>query len=198
MNQNLKMIVFIVLVGLVTSALLLGADALTKERIELNREAKLKSAILEGFDIDYNFTNIHDVFDQEVTIIDEDEFRFYVDDNTGRVAYQFEGAGLWGPIIGILTLESDFETIARVTILQQEETPGLGGVVAERPYLNNYVGVKMTPALDVTKDGANEPNQVDAITGATGTSNAFEGILNTNYEAFKNVWTALNEEEDQS
>ena len=72
MNQNLKMIVFIVLVGLVTSALLLGADALTKDRIELNREAKLKSAILDGFDVEYNFTIIHDVFDDEVLIEEED------------------------------------------------------------------------------------------------------------------------------
>ncbi len=193
MNQNLKLIIFIVLVGLVTSALLLGADALTKERIELNREAKLKSAILEGFEIEYNFTNIHDVFDDKVTLIEEGEYLFYVDDETGKVAYQFDGSGLWGPITGILTLESDFETIVRVTILQQEETPGLGGVVAERPYLDNYVGVKMTPEIDVTKEGATEPNQVDAITGATGTSNAFEGILNDNYAEYSAAWQALNE-----
>lgn len=189
MNQNLKMIIFIVLVGLVTSALLLGADALTKERIELNREAKLKSAILEGFEIDYTFTNIHEVFDEEVQIT-TGEYTFYIHEASGRVAYRFEGSGLWGPIIGIITLESDFETIARITILQQEETPGLGGVVAERPYLDNYVGVKMTPAIDVTKEGSTEPNQVDAITGATGTSNAFEGILNANYAEYSEAWEA--------
>jgi len=193
MNQNLKMMIFVVILGLVTSALLLGANALTEDRIELNKEAKLKSAILDGFDIEYNFTNIHDVFDDSVTILEEDGYTFYVNDQTGSVAYRFEGSGLWGPIIGILTLESDFETIVRITILEQEETPGLGGVVAERPYLDNYVGVKMIPSIDVTKEGATEPNQVDAITGATGTSNAFEGILNDNYDAYSAAWQALNE-----
>lgn len=193
MNQNLKMMIFVVILGLVTSALLLGANALTEDRIELNKEAKLKSAILDGFDIEYNFTNIHDVFDDSVTILEEDGYTFYVNDLTGSVAYRFEGSGLWGPIIGILTLESDFETIVRITILEQEETPGLGGVVAERPYLDNYVGVKMTPSIDVTKEGATEPNQVDAITGATGTSNAFEGILNDNYDEYSAAWQALNE-----
>jgi len=193
MNQNLKMMIFVVILGLVTSALLLGANALTEDRIELNKEAKLKSAILDGFDIEYNFTNIHDVFDDSVTILDEDGYTFYVNEQTGSVAYRFEGSGLWGPIIGILTLESDFETIVRITILEQEETPGLGGVVAERPYLDNYVGVKMIPSIDVTKEGATEPNQVDAITGATGTSNAFEGILNDNYDAYSAAWQALNE-----
>ncbi|AUD66008.1 hypothetical protein BK011_10030 [Tenericutes bacterium MZ-XQ] len=193
MNQNLKMMIFVVILGLVTSALLLGANALTEDRIELNKEAKLKSAILDGFEIEYNFTNIHDVFDDEVTILEEDGYTFYVNDQTGSVAYRFEGSGLWGPIIGILTLDSDFETIVRITILEQEETPGLGGVVAERPYLDNYVGVKMTPSIDVTKEGATEPNQVDAITGATGTSNAFEGILNDNYDEYSAAWQALNE-----
>jgi Na+-transporting NADH:ubiquinone oxidoreductase subunit C len=193
MNQNLKMMIFVVILGLVTSALLLGANALTEDRIELNKEAKLKSAILDGFDIEYNFTNIHDVFDDSITILEEDGYTFYVNDLTGSVAFRFEGSGLWGPIIGILTLEDDFETIVRITILEQEETPGLGGVVAERPYLDNYVGVKMTPAIDVTKEGATEPNQVDAITGATGTSNAFEGILNDNYAEYSAVWQALNE-----
>jgi Na+-transporting NADH:ubiquinone oxidoreductase subunit C len=193
MNQNLKMMIFVVILGLVTSALLLGANALTEDRIELNKEAKLKSAILDGFDIEYNFTNIHDVFDDSITILEEDGYTFYANDETGSVAYRFEGSGLWGPIIGILTLESDFQTIVRITILEQEETPGLGGVVAERPYLDNYVGVKMTPAIDVTKEGATEPNQVDAITGATGTSNAFEGILNDNYAEYSAAWQALNE-----
>jgi Na+-transporting NADH:ubiquinone oxidoreductase subunit C len=196
MNQNLKLLIFIVLLGLVTSALLLGADALTSERIELNREAKLKSAILEGFDIEYTFTNIHDIFEQDVDIVIEDEYTFYVNNETGSIAYQFEGSGLWGPISGIITLESDFETIVRITILQQEETPGLGGVVAERPYLNKYVGVKMTPSIDVTKEGATQDNQVDAITGATGTSYAFEDILNANYSDYNAAWQAY--QEDQS
>jgi Na+-transporting NADH:ubiquinone oxidoreductase subunit C len=193
MNQNLKMMIFVVILGLVTSALLLGANALTVDRIELNKEAKLKSAILDGFEIEYNFTNIHDVFDDTITILEEDGYTFYVNDLTGSVAFRFEGSGLWGPIIGILTLEDDFETIVRITILEQEETPGLGGVVAERPYLDKYVGVKMTPSIDVTKEGATEPNQVDAITGATGTSNAFEVILNDNYDAYSAAWQALNE-----
>jgi Na+-transporting NADH:ubiquinone oxidoreductase subunit C len=193
MNQNLKLIIFIILLGLVTSGLLLGANALTQDRIELNREAKLKAAVLDGFDVEYTFANIHDIYDDQVNIILLDGYTFYQDEVTNRVSYQFEGSGLWGPIIGIITLESDFETIVRITILQQEETPGLGGVVAERPYLENFVGKKMTPSLDITKEGATQDFEVDAITGATGTSNAFEIILNTNYVIYSALWQAQNE-----
>ncbi|MCD4827545.1 MAG: FMN-binding protein [Acholeplasmataceae bacterium] len=190
MSQNLKLIIFVVILGLVTSGLLLGADALTKDRIELNKEAKLKSAVLDGFDVSYTFANIHDIYADQVEIVELDTYTFYVDEITNRVSYQFEGSGLWGPIIGIITLESDFETIVRITILQQEETPGLGGVVAERQYLDNFVGKKMTPSLDITKEGANQDFEVDAITGATGTSNAFEIILNTNYQTYSALWQA--------
>lgn len=193
MSQNLKLIIFVVILGLVTSGLLLGADALTKDRIELNREAKLKSAVLDGFDVEYNFNNIHDIYDEQVDIVELDGYIFYVDEITNRVSYQFEGSGLWGPIIGIITLNSDFETIERITILQQEETPGLGGIVAERQFLETFVGKKMTPALDITKEGANEDFEVDAITGATGTSDAFEIILNTNYETYSALWQAQEE-----
>ncbi len=190
MSQNLKLIIFVVILGLVTSGLLLGADALTKDRIELNKEAKLKSAVLDGFDVSYTFANIHDIYADQVEIVELDTYTFYVDEITNRVSYQFEGSGLWGPIIGIITLESDFETIVRITILQQEETPGLGGVVAERQYLDNFVGKKMTPSLDITKEGATDDFEVDAITGATGTSNAFEIILNTNYQTYSALWQA--------
>ena len=193
MSKNLKLIIFVVLLGLVTSGLLLGADAVTKDRIELNRQAKHKSAILDGFDIEYNYTNIHDIYDDKVEVRDIDGYTFFVDQITNRVSYQFEGSGLWGPIIGIITLESDFETIVRISILQQEETSGLGGVVAERPYLDMFEGKKMTPSLDITKEGATQIYQVDAITGATGTSNAFEIILNTDYLIYSALWQAQDE-----
>lgn len=191
MSKNFKLIIFIVIVGVVTSALLLGANALTKNRIELNREAKLKSAILEGFGIEFNFSNIHDIFDQDVEIVKEGDLTFYVDQNTGRVSYQFEGSGLWGPILGMITLDADFETIIRITILQQNETPGLGGVMAERPYLDKFVGKKMVPNLEITKTNENLDYQVDAITGATSTSAAFEYILNSSYGRNRAIWESL-------
>lgn len=196
MNKNLKLIIFIVIVGVVTSGLLLGADALTKSRIELNREAKLKSAVLDGFGIEYTFSNIHDIYDQDVEIITEGDLTFYVDQNSGRVSYEFEGSGLWGEIIGLITLEDDFVTIARITILQQNETPGLGGVVAERPYLDKFVGKKMTPKLEITKTGTNLDNEVDTITGATQTSTAFGLILNASYNEHRAVWETLHRSDE--
>lgn len=188
MKDYVKMIIFILILGLVTSVLLGGMDALTKDRIAENQEAELKATLLRAYDIDYTFTNIHNVYDNSVEEVENNDFTFYVDKTTGKISYVFEGNGVWGPIIGVITLESDFETISSITIIQQEETPGLGAVVAERQYLENFVGKKMTPEIVITKNPTNPENEVRAISGATRTSNAFANILNTNYATAKEAW----------
>ncbi|HBY65063.1 MAG TPA: hypothetical protein DEG42_01510, partial [Acholeplasmataceae bacterium] len=85
MNQNIKMLLFVIILGTVTSALLLGMDYLTRDRIAANQEAELKSTILNAYDISYTLANIHDVFDDSVEVIVTDGFRFYVDNETGAV-----------------------------------------------------------------------------------------------------------------
>ncbi|MCF7925627.1 MAG: FMN-binding protein [Candidatus Izimaplasma sp.] len=187
MNRYLKMIVFVSILGLFTSALLLGMNQLTNARIAANEEAKLKSMVLDGFDIPYTDTTINQVFDDTVTVEVIDGYTYYIDDATNALTFRFEGGGVWGPIIGLLTLDSDLETIVYITILEQEETPGLGGVVAERPYLSTFEGKLMT--IDIKKEALDtSDSEVDAITGATRTSDAFETILNSTYETVIPIW----------
>ena len=194
MNRNLKVILFIVILGAITSVLLLGVKALTEDRIALNADVKLKSAVLDAFEIDYNIANIHDVFDEKVLIINyesdtADDVTFYVDEQTGALSFAYTGGGVWDTISGILTLESDLETIKNIAVLEQAETPGLGGVVATKAYLDTFVGIKMIPQLEINKDSAeNAENEVDTITGATRTSKAFEAMLNEAYTYAMSIW----------
>ncbi len=189
MNQYVKMILFVIILGTITSALLLGGDYLTRDLIEANKEADLKSAILDSNNISYTFSNIHDVFSETINTIELDGLTFYEDKETGSISYMFNGGGVWGPIIGIITLESDFETIQSIKILQQEETPGLGGVIAEPNYLATFIGIKMVPQIEINKDTSqNAANEIDAITGATRTSKAVELILNQAYTEHKTAW----------
>jgi Na+-transporting NADH:ubiquinone oxidoreductase subunit C len=191
MNKSIKMIVFVVILGLLTSLLLIGMDLLTKDRISANEQALLKSSILDGFEINYNFNNIHDVFDEKVTIVTYEGFIFYIDNVTGRVSYEFLGDGVWGPIRGVITLENDFITIRRISILEQQETPGLGGVVAERNYLNKFVAKQMT--ISITKTPTDSLKDVDVITGGTRTSERFETLLNEAYQRHLVAWQIIKE-----
>lgn len=193
MKQYIRMMLFVIILGGVTSGLLVGMDLLTKDRIALNKEASIKSAILDAYDISYNLNNIHDIFETEINVIQyEGEDTFYVDNRTGQISYIFTGGGVWGTIRGVITFESDFRTVVNISILEQSETPGLGGVVAERWYLDTYIGTVFDTASPYIiirhAQEDNLTNEVDAITGGTRTSEKFMEILNTTYEAFKAKW----------
>ena len=215
MNKSqLKMILFVLVLGIITSGLLIGADALTKDRIAANEAYELQSTILFGET--FNLNTINDVFEEKIEqhtftiyqrISDETfslttfgegvnqnvyEIILYAHDD-GRFSFRFEGSGLWGPIIGILTLEADFETINRITILEQQETPGLGGLVATRNFLDQFNGKSLLPSIEIIKNSnPDAANEVDAITGATGTSNAFARILNAQYKLYLFAFEQLN------
>ena len=191
MNQYLKMTLFVLVMALITSSVLLGIEALTADRIQANQDAKVKSAVLDANGITYSITNINETFAAEIEIIELEDWVFYLNPDTGAVSFNIEGGGVWGPIEGILTLESDFETILNVTILQQEETPGLGGVIADSQYLATFVGKVMVPRFEINKDTSD--NAIDAITGATNTSKRFETLINEDYLAAKAVWNSRNE-----
>lgn len=186
MNRILKIMGFVVAMGVITSSLLIGMDVLTSERITRNEEALLQSKILDAFEIEYNTSNIYDTFTENVEkvelTIDGVNVPVYRNPDTGSISFEIEGGGVWGPIIGVLTLNEDLRTIENVGILAQQETPGLGGRIVELPYLAKYEGVVFDPIVEVLKEGASAPNQVDAITGATSTSSAFQTILNDSYE----------------
>ena len=199
MSNNMKMIVFVILLGLITSLFLMGMDLLTAERIEANREAKFKSIVLNANDIDFNYGNIHDVFadridkiEKVVTTNDQSvSYFFYQDKTTKNISYEFAGEGVWGEIRGIITLDENLVEIINIAILAQVETPGLGGIIAERKYLNTFNGIIFIDDKIIIskKDNTpNQPNEVDAISGATRTSNQFRNIMNTNYELYKFAW----------
>jgi len=183
------MILFVFVMAIITSGILLGVEAITAERIKNNQDAKIKIAILEAHDIEYSLTSINNTFDLEIEIITVDDWTFYVNPDTDNVSFAVSGGGVWGPIEGILTLESDFQTILDVSILQQEETPGLGGVIAEKGYLDTFVGKIMIPIFEINKDPSeNANNEIDAIVGATNTSKRFQDIMNTDYADALSAW----------
>mgnify|MGYP003333891887 FL=1 len=206
MKQYTKMLAFVFIMGFLTSLVFVGMDALTAERIEANKDAAIYSAVLTHNEISYNSGNLTDVFNKNITIEEVDyegqTLSFYINESNGNVSFMygvFSLGGLWGPVRGVITLESDFQTIVNVTVLEEQETPGLGGKVKNREFLDQFVGLVLLPELDrpveVNKDVAeNKSNEVDEISGATGTSNAFERLLNDSYQIYRDLWLNRGEE----
>ena len=200
MKQYTKMLTFVFIMGFLTSLVFVGMDALTAERIEANKDAAIYSAVLNHNEISFNSGNLADVFNENITveevIYEGQTLSFYINEENGNVSFMygvFALGGLWGPLRGVITLESDFQTIVNVTVLEEQETPGLGGKVKNREFLDQFIGLVLIPELDkpveVNKDAAaNEANEVDEISGATGTSTAFEKLLNDSYQTYRDLW----------
>lgn len=91
-------------------------------------------------------------------------------------------------INGVITLDADLETIKGIRIISQEETPGLGARIAEESYLNQYSGKKVSPQLImVLRRKATAINEVDAISGASISSQALLDMINESVANFREI-----------
>lgn len=82
-------------------------------------------------------------------------------------------------------------TIKGIQIMTINETAGLGMNATKPEFLNQYVGKKVD-SFAVTKTGAAAENQIDALSGATITSNAVTNAVNAGIDFIKNAVSDLN------
>ncbi len=182
MKSNLMMIIFILILGSVCGTILITVDYFTSPKIKENVEVKKKTSLLKAFKIDFNRKNLKKVFETNIISPKLSDKSFY-QSTGGNYAIIFSGKGLWGPISGILSIKKDRKTIKSLKILHQEETPGLGGRIAERKYLNSFSNKKFKPELYFSKKEKElSENEVHVISGATMSSKAFLGIINDSYK----------------
>lgn len=94
----------------------------------------------------------------------------------------FHGAGLWGQIYGLLTLDKDFNTIKGVNFYEHKETPGLGSRITDEPWRALWNDKKLYNengelVMGVAKAGTAKPEQVDGISGATLTGRGVHNMV---------------------
>jgi len=184
-KDKISMIIFVLLLGVVLTSALVAVDYYTASRIERNKLNKIKASVLKTLDISYSDENMEKIFSENINENSVGGFKFY-NSREGCVAFEFAGSGLWGPITGIIALFPDMETIKGITVVHIEETPGLGSRIAEKIYLDKFKGKKLLPEIRIQPSGkSNGDNEVDSLTGATSSSNAFGKILNSEFKRFK-------------
>ena len=95
------------------------------------------------------------------------------------------GMGLWGPISGYIALNADKSTVYGVYFNHESETAGLGAEIKDnKAWQERFQGKKLFKngddkaiALSVEKKVEDPTTQVDAVTGATLTSNGVRDML---------------------
>jgi len=106
-------------------------------------------------------------------------------DNAKKYIFPVRGKGLWGPIWGYVSLDSDLNTIFGAVFDHSKETPGLGAEINTPKFQSHFPGKKIFgtdgsfKSVTVVKGGAspNDPYGVDAISGGTITSKGLQAML---------------------
>jgi Na+-transporting NADH:ubiquinone oxidoreductase subunit C len=97
------------------------------------------------------------------------------------VVLPVHGQGMWSMIRGFIALRADLNVVQSIVIQEHGETPGIGDRIEDRTWLASWSGkqvfdtgggvaLRLVPPGKATAD----PNAIDAITGATVTS---EGLI---------------------
>jgi Na+-transporting NADH:ubiquinone oxidoreductase subunit C len=187
MKGKVSMFVFIIVLGTILTTALVGVDSYTKPIIERNIELKRKTSILQAFEIPHTPETIEQEFADNIRGRGTGAEKYYLSSD-GTIAFVFEGSGLWGPIEGVLAMDSEMQAIQRLVIMHQEETPGLGSRIAEDEFLDRFETKIFGTGLTLVPEGkSSSTNEIDGITGATMSSEALIGILNEDYAQFSRI-----------
>jgi len=200
LQERVRTVLYMVAIASAFTAMVAAVNALTRKGIENNgrlREVRgVFGALGVVFDEGTTTEQIAAQAQQRLKPETRNGVRFSVgyDEKGDLVGYVFPigGPGFWGPIRGYLALDSEFKRILGIRFVRHTETPGLGGRIAEEWFQKQFVGKPIVPpaqggpAIRLVPQGkAKGPRDVDAITGATGTSRAVERFLNQNLDSIR-------------
>ena len=181
MKTALKMFVVLTLISLISGGLLATLDGYTAPRIAENRLKDLKASIAEVMPS-------YDSYEE----LRAEPFTIYIgkkanSDQPVGLAFRVVGSGFQGKISMMVGMKPDFTQLTGMKVLEQVETPGLGTKIVVDPSRKNdpfwfpdqFKTLKIHPKIEMVKNiKASKDNEIQAISGATISSNAVVRILN--------------------
>lgn len=99
--------------------------------------------------------------------------------NDSITVLPMQGSGLWGPIWGYLAISADGQTVNGAVFDHKSETPGLGGEITTQKFQSQFAGKAFF------KNGEMVPMEVDAISGATKTSNGVKDMIDNTMQKYQ-------------
>ena len=159
----------------------LGYDAATTAYGDVVAEALLLNA--DGAVVESDVAKVFEALQSVKDTRDAGQFPIFKATD-GSVVVPLYGAGLWGPIWGYVALAPDMNTVKGIVLDHQGETPGLGAEITTPKHQAMYPGKTVFEGeelvgITLKKGGAdaNNPHEVDAITGGTKTSDGVSAMI---------------------
>ena len=196
-NKIIKDALALTLITLVAGVALGGVYEITKDPIA-KQEAQAKAeayeqvftdaAAFEAVEMDDTLTKtIRDQLDQEGYKAQSIEEVMRAEDQSGEpLGYAFAvvtSEGYGGDIRFSMGVQND-GTLNGISILSIGETAGLGMNADTPAFKDQFVG-KQVEKLQYTKNGATQDDEINAISGATVTTNAMTNGVNAGICAFR-------------
>lgn len=185
-SESIKNTVSLMLITLIAGLLLGLVYEITKEPIREERQRAKEEAYKEVFADAVSFENIELDSDKTDGELAKQGFNATVDeamevfDKSGNLAgyvltvTDHEGYG--GDIQFAMGVKKD-GTVNGISFLSISETAGLGMKAAEDDFKNQFANKNVTSFV-YTKNGASAENEIDALSGATITTNAVTNGVN--------------------
>lgn len=189
-KMRVKPILFMIAITVVFTGVLATINEITAEQVALNERAAEQRSFLNVIDLDYEdlaAEEVNTLYEEtftEITAGGQDLFEAHVDGELIGYVYPMADSAVWGELRGIMGIHRDFEYLLGVEFLSHNETPGLGGRIEEDEFKEQFREYDIS---DVEDDNfIDYSGEIDAISGATGTSNAVRRIMNSHLNEFFN------------
>lgn len=181
MNKVVQMILVLTGIGIIAGGLLAMVDGWADPLIAANKKAETEAAIFRVQPEGKSYEALTNTGFEVYKVKNENS------EETGY-ALVYEGNGFQGKIRLICGLSPDLEKILALEILEQVETPGLGTKVTETPFTDQFKQLQTSPTINWVKGvPPEEPNEIQAITGATISSKAVVAIINNGIAQMKKL-----------
>lgn len=195
-NKNSYIFIYSVLLVIVVAGVLSIVAVLLQPLQTNNLDTEKKKNILLALNIEVETADVNEKFNSIVTsfFVDNlgnevqesaDTHVFYKAkiENETKYIFPLNGKGLWGPIWGYIVLNEDLNSIFGVYFGHKSETAGLGAEIASKHFQSQFIGKTIFSnddaftCLTINKQGAKTANEIDAVSGATITSNAVTDMI---------------------
>lgn len=206
MKDKLYSVFFAFALTLVFTLILASINALATGTIEVNEKLDFQKSLLYVFgfvqkDDKLSSKEIQELYGEKIVELrgEVDVYRAQVEGETGY-AFTVQSPGLWGTITGLIAINASGTRMLGIDFVEHSETPGLGGRIDEKTFQQQFRNEKISSGpsgriavVSGQDTSSSEDSKVDAITGATRTSEAIQKLIDKAMnEVFPKVLKVVN------
>lgn len=197
-NKFLKNCLALFLITLVAGVSLAFVNEITKEPIAQAQD----KARLEAYEVVYpnakfeTLDNTEEILENSSASLKKenlsqctvDDVLKATDESGNTIGYVFSAtspSGYGGDVKVAVGVSNKDNSITGFTVLSHSETAGLGAKATEDEFKSQFIG-KSANGISYTKTGASSDSEIDALSGATITSNAVCEAVNSALAVYNN------------